>query len=67
MITNLGSLYLEIHLNTERGQNLRGIVLALANDPSLDSMDGRKAIDAPGALYLTVGVVQRMHRQGDLP
>jgi len=67
MITNLGSLYLEIHLNTERGQNIRDIVLALANNPTLDSMDASKAIDAPGALYLTVGVVQRMHRQGDLP
>jgi hypothetical protein len=67
MIFNLGTLYLEVHLETVRGEAVRNVVTALATNPALDSMDGSRPVDVPAVLYLTVGVVQRMHRQGDLP
>jgi hypothetical protein len=67
IVFNVANLYLEIHLETERGQAVRGVVLNLANDPNLFSMDPNQAVNVPAVLDLTVGVIQRMVRAGDLP
>ena len=67
MITNIANLYLEVHLQTGRGLVVRNTVLRLAKDPNLFSMDPAQRVNAPATIDLTVGVIQRMVRAGDLP
>jgi hypothetical protein len=67
MIQHTALTYASVDAETALGQNLKSIVIQRAADPGLDTVDPSTPVQANGALYLTVGVIQTLHAEGQLP
>jgi len=66
-LTNVTGLYLGLHEQVTKGQNLRQTVEQLAADPRLDSMSPSQPVQVEGALFLNVGLVRELRDQHELP
>jgi hypothetical protein len=66
-LTNVTGLYLELHQEVTKGQNLRNTVEQLATNANLDAMPASQPVQAEGALFLDVGLVRELRDQRQLP
>ena len=66
-LTNITGLYLGLHQEVTKGQNLRNSVEQLAASPNLDALPASQPVQAEGAIFLDVGLVRELRDQHQLP